>query len=268
MGKATAICPAFQGIDKPIIGMIHLPPLPGSPGYRGRFDQVIDLVRQDAEALTQGGVDGLMLENFGDVPFFAGEVPRHTATHMTTLAQRVRDQTDLPLGINVLRNDGFTALAVAQAVGAQYIRVNVLSGACLTDQGVIQGQAAGLMRYRNEIGAHGVKVLADVRVKHAAPIADRPLEEEVEELVERAGADAVIVSGVGTGKPTDPGLVQQVKQAAGECPVLIGSGATPQTLSELLPCSDGFIVGSYFKRDGKLDAPVDPARVKRFRDAL
>ncbi len=262
------LCPAWENIHKPVIGMIHLPALPGSPGYRGDLASIRAHILADARALCDGGVHGLMLENFGDTPFFADSVPTHTVTHMTSLAQAVRDMTDLPLGINVLRNDGLSALAIALAVSADYIRVNVLSGACLTDQGVITGKAAELMRYRQQIGADHIKVLADVRVKHAAPLAERPIEEEVDELVQRAEADGVIVSGVGTGHPTDPQLVRQVKQSAASTPVFIGSGATPQTLADLLPHADGFIVGSYFKIDGQLDQPIDPKRVETFLNVV
>jgi uncharacterized protein len=263
-----ALCPSWEKIDKPVIGMLHLPPLPGAPKHRREILAIRQAVLEDARALIRGGVHGLMLENFGDTPFFPGRVPTHTVTHMTVLAQAVRHETELPLGINVLRNDGLSALAIAQAVGASYIRVNVLSGACLTDQGVITGNAAELMRYRREIGAQDIKVFADVRVKHAAPLAERPLEDEVDELVQRACADAVIVSGSGTGRPTDPQSVREVKHSTQETPVFIGSGATPQTLSALLPHADGFIVGSYFKRDGLLSEPVDLGRVEAFLEAI
>ena len=262
------LCPAWANVSKPVIGMIHLPALPGAPGYGGDPASIREHVLSDARALRDGGVHGLMLENFGDVPFFADSVPTHTVTQMTALAAAVKAEIDLPLGINVLRNDGMSALAVAHAVGAEYVRVNVLSGACLTDQGVITGKAAELMRYRKQIGAEGVKVLADVRVKHAAPLADRPLNEEVDELVQRAAAEGVIVSGIGTGHPTDPQLVRDVKSFAPDTPVFIGSGATPQTLADLSPHADGFIVGSYFKVDGHLDRPIDPKRVEAFLNAL
>jgi uncharacterized protein len=262
------LCPQWANVASPVIGMLHLPPLPGSPGHRETTGTIIKAVLHDARNLRDGGVHGLMLENFGDAPFFATSVPTHTVTHMTAIAQAVRDEVDLPLGINVLRNDGASALAIAHAVGASYIRVNVLSGACLTDQGVITGNAAELMRYRRQIGADHIKVMADVRVKHAAPLADRPIREEVDELVHRAAADAVIVSGTGTGRPTDPQQARSVRQAACGTPVFIGSGAVPDSLHELAPHAEGFIVGSYFKRDGQLDQPVDHQRVKSFMDAI
>jgi len=257
-----------------VIGMLHAPPLPGSPHYRGDFDAIRDFVLRDVEALVSpsggGGVHGLMIENFGDVPFFRGRVPSEVVSSLTVLAVAVKQTTDLPLGINVLRNDGESALAIAAASDADYIRVNVLSGAVVTDQGVIEGDAANLLRRRKLIGAEHVAILADVRVKHAAPLgADWwPFEEEVEELIHRAGASGVIVSGTGTGKPTPPEDLANVKRIAGDTPVFVGSGATPETAKQLAQHADGLIVGSYFKRDGALANPVDPARVRALMQAL
>lgn len=256
------ICPQWSDISRPVIGMLHLPALPGSPGFEGNLSAIREHVLRDARTLKSGGVHGLMIENFGDAPFFPDAVPTHTLTHMTAMALAVREQVDLPLGINVLRNDAMSALAVAHAVGASYIRVNVLSGACLTDQGVITGKAAEITRYRQQIGATHVKIMADVRVKHAAPLAERPIEQEAEELLQRAGADALIISGDGTGKPTDPQQAREIRQFIADAPIFIGSGVTPETLGPLAEYATGFIVGSYFKPGGDTDLPVDPAGVE------
>src|SRR5206468_10482953 len=165
------------------------------------------------------------IENFGDVPFFPGRVPAGVVAYMTAVAGEVRRAVpDLPLGINVLRNDGLSALAVADAVGASFIRINVLCGARVTDQGVIQGIGHDLLRDRADLRATNVKIFADVDVKHSAPLAERPLVDEVDDTLERGLADALVVSGAGTGKPTDLGKVKAVKAAAGESPVFIGSG--------------------------------------------
>lgn len=263
------ILEAWHGLTHPVIGMVHLPPLPGSPRYAGDLRAVIDAALVDADAWQQAGANGLMMENFGDVPFFKGDVPRETVAAMTAVATEIRKAVPgLPLGINVLRNDGLSAMAVASAVGASYIRVNVLSGAAVTDQGVIEGRAAELMRYRRVLGAEQVKVLADVRVKHAEPLAERPLQDEAEELVRRAGADAVIVSGTGTGKPTDPTHAAEVKRYAGDTPVLIGSGADADSIPKLKPACDGFIIGSAAKPGGRIDQPVDQALVRSIIDSV
>jgi len=253
-----AILEQWQSLTHPVIGMVHLRPLPGSPRFTGRLGAVIDAALADAAAWQKAGANGLMVENFGDVPFFKGDVPRETVAAMTAVACEIRRAVPgLALGINVLRNDGASALAVAAAVGASYVRINVLSGAAVTDQGIIEGRAADIMRYRRALGAEHIKVLADVRVKHAAPLAERPLQDEVEELVHRAGADAVIVSGTGTGKPTDPAHAAEVKRFAGDVPVLIGSGADAKSIPLLKPACSGFIIGSAAKPGGMIDAAVD-----------
>ena len=250
----------WKDVPKPVIGMLHLLPLPGSPRYGGSIEAIRGAMLRDAEALAWGGVHGLMLENFGDVPFFPGRVPVHVVAQMAVLAAEARRRFDLPLGINVLRNDGCAALAVAHAAGAQFIRVNVLCGARVADQGIIQGIAHELLRDRAMLRAD-VKIFADVDVKHSAPLAARPLADEVADTLERGLADALIVSGWGTGRPTDPSHARDVKQAAGDLPVFIGSGVTAETIADYLPHCDGFIIGSAFKRDGRIEEPVDPARV-------
>ena len=240
--------------------MLHLLPLPGSPRYGGNLEAIKTAMLRDAEALASGSVHGLMLENFGDVPFFPRRVPAHVVAHMTALACELRRRFDLPLGINVLRNDGRAALAVAQAAGAQFIRVNVLCGARVADQGILHGIAHDLLRDRAMLRAD-VKIFADVDVKHSAALAQRPLADEVSDTLHRGLADALIVSGWGTGRPTDPSHAREVKQAAGLAPVFIGSGVTAETIEQYLPHCDGFIIGSAFKRDGQVEGPVDRARV-------
>ena len=217
----------------------------------------------DAAALVEGGVDGLMLENFGDTPFYPGRVPPHVVACMTRVGREVRQRFEAPLGVNVLRNDGCGALAVAHAIGAAFIRVNVLCGARVTDQGITQGIAHELLRQRVLLDATNIRILADVNVKHSAPLGPpRPLRQEVTDLVERGGADAVIVSGEGTGEATDLTELARVKEAAGETPVLVGSGVKAETIRELLAQADGAIVGTSLKVDGIATNPVDLARVK------
>ncbi len=253
----------------PVIGMLHLPPLPGAPRFDGDRAGIRERLLADADALASGGVDGLMMENFGDAPFHPGPLPAHVVAEMTALACAVRARSDLPLGINCLRNDALAALAVAHAVGGAFIRVNVLCGARVTDQGIIEGQADRLMRERARLGATAIRVFADVDVKHSAPLGSpRPLGDEVADLVARGGADAVIVSGQGTGQATDPDQLDVVRDAAGDVPVLIGSGVAAATVATWLGRADGVIVGSSLKRDGDPHAAVDPARVRALVERL
>jgi membrane complex biogenesis BtpA family protein len=225
------------------------------------FDEVRRFVLADAAALAEGGVDGLMIENFGDVPFYASRVPPHTVAFLSTLAFELKTSFPLPLGINVLRNDGMAAIAIAAAVKAEFVRVNVYTGARLADQGILQGEANEITRYRRALAAT-VQIWADIAVKHSAPLGDRALEDEVEDTVERGLADALIVSGTSTGKPTALDDVRIVKHHAGSAPVYVGSGADEATLEALLEVADGAIIGTAFKRGGDVSAPVDAARVR------
>jgi membrane complex biogenesis BtpA family protein len=225
-------------------------------------------VLKDAEALASGGVHGLMLENFGDVPFFPESVGPATVSQLTWLAAEVRRQFDLPLGINVLPNDGLAALSIAAAVGGSFIRVNVLAGARLTDQGLVCGNAAEILRLRGQLETESIRILADVAVKHSAPLAPQSLAAEAADLVERSLADGLIVTGTGTGRPAAAADLREVKAAAAGAPVLIGSGVTPETAASWAGIADGLIVGSSLKVDGILNAPVDPARVRKLLRTL
>jgi membrane complex biogenesis BtpA family protein len=243
--------------------MVHVPPLPGSPGNDRDLEAIATWVLRDVQTLVEGGVDGLLLENLGDTPYYPMRVPPHTIAFMTVLARELRQAFPVPLGINVLRNDAFAALAIATAVGAAFIRVNVYTGARLTDQGLVQGEAHELLRYRKLLGS-AAKVFADVAVKHSAALAARGLEEEVEETIQRGRADAIIVSGAATGVPPSATEVRAAKRAAGPTPVFLGSGVSLANVEALFPCADGAIVGTAFKEGGLLSSPVSAPDVRAF----
>jgi hypothetical protein len=243
-----------------LVGMVHLGPLPGAPRYRGDLDAVITAAVADARTLIDAGFDGLMVENFGDAPFFADDAPKETIAAMTRVVGAVT-ALGAPTGVNVLRNDALGALAVAAASGAAFIRVNVLSGVMYTDQGVITGKAAEVARLRAAI-APAVAVFADVFVKHATPPPGLSLEQATADLWERSGADAIVVSGPGTGQAVDRTHVQRVRAAAPQAPLYIGSGADAGSAAELLQVCTGLIVGTAIKVDGITTAPVDPERAR------
>ncbi len=240
----------FARVRKPVIGMVHLAPLPGAPLFAGSLDEVEHRALSDAESLLTGGVHALLIENFGDAPFYPRRVPPWTLTCMTRIALRIRDRFGCALGVNVLRNDALAALAIARAVGAAFIRVNVLCGARVADQGLLISEAHKLMRIRRWLEAADVQVFADVDVKHSTPLGTpQPVEQEVADAAERGRVDALIVSGSGTGRPADVAQLARVKQAAGSVPVLVGSGVTAANLPDLWPHADGFIVGTALKED-------------------
>jgi membrane complex biogenesis BtpA family protein len=260
---------AIFGTDAPIVGMVHLEPLPGAPGYDGGRAAICDRAVADAEALEAGGVDAIMIENFGDAPFYPDDVPKHVVAEMTAAVAAVRRAVDLPLGVNVLRNDADAALSVAAATGASFVRVNVHAGARVTDQGVVQGKAHETLRLHERLDAD-VKILADLDVKHSAPLGAEPAnrDEALADLVERGLADGIIVSGSGTGRPVDvealTGLATRRDELGLDAPIFVGSGATADTVGALLSVADGVVVGTALKADGETTNPVDEAAVRTF----
>ncbi len=250
-------------LERTVIGMVHLPSLPGSPRWNGSMARVVASALADARALIGGGVDALLVENFGDAPFTPGRVEPATVAAMSVVAAEVRRALPgTPLGVNVLKNDARAALAVAAAVGAEFIRVNVHAGAVLADQGIVQSDAYGTLRDRRLLGVD-VAIFADVGGKHAVPLAPVELEQTARDLVHRGLADALVVSGPATGQATPLAEVKRVRSAVPNVPLLIGSGVTAETAAELLSVADGLIVGTSVKRDGDVEQPVDRARVEK-----
>lgn len=225
---------------------------------------------QEAAALASGGVDGIIIENFFDAPFAKNQVDTAAACTLSLVCQHVKSIANLPIGINVLRNDGLTAIAVAVAAGAEFIRVNVYTGAMLTDQGIIEGQAYELMRYKRLLSpAKRVRVFADVMVKHASPMTPfADIRQMTKDTVQRGMADAVIVSGIATGSSPDLSDLEAVREAAPTTPILVGSGTTKENVRSLLAIANGVIVASSLKRQGILENPVDVERVQSLVDAV
>ncbi len=245
---------------KPVFGMVHLRPLPGAPLFGGSLDAVIEAARADVHALAAGGCDGLLFENFGDRPFRKTEVDPETTAAMTRVITEVRAVAPLPFGVNVLRNDPIAALAVAAATGAAFIRVNVHTGAMVTDQGIIEGNAAETLRRRARI-APEVAIFADHQVKHALPLAQVDEVQSARDLRLRGLADAVVISGSETGMAPDFARLARMRQAI-DAPILIGSGLTAENAVTLTD-ADGAIVGTALKRDGRVEAAVDTQRVEQ-----
>lgn len=252
------------GTKKPIIGVIHLLPLPGSARWDGDLEPVILRAEQEAAALSTGGVHGIIIENFFDAPFTKGRVDTATACAMSLIVKQVMKICDLPVGVNMLRNDALTAMAVATTTGARFIRVNVLTGAMVTDQGVIEGQAHELQIYRRQLlSGDSVKVLADVLVKHASPLgSNQDIKLLAKDTVFRGLADGLIVSGQATGAAPDLDDFRKVKEVLPDVPLFAGSGCTRENVSDIMSVADGVIVASTLKRQEILENPVDVERVR------
>ncbi len=256
-------------VDKPVIGMVHLWPMPGAPGYTGYgLDAIIEHALADARALADGGCDGLIVENMWDIPFRAGsDLPPESVASHAVAARAVREAVDLPLGINVVHNGGLALLAVALAAGADFMRVCMFTGAGVWDTGKFdEGSAVELMRRRKDLHAEHIKIFADVDKKHSVRFPGIDLATHIE-WTRFFGADALIVSGRMTGDAPSLDKVREAKRLAGDRPVLLGSGTDERNVAAFLSVADGAIVGSSVKVDGEIANPVDAARVRRFVEA-
>lgn len=253
----------------PLIGMVHLSALPGAPEYGGDRNEIRTRALADARELTDGGLDGVLVENFGDAPFYPDDVPKAVVAEMTAVARELALATDAPLGVNVLRNDAEAALSVAAAAGGSFVRVNVHTGAQVTDQGLLEGRGHETLRLRDRLDAD-VAIFADIDVKHATSVGAREMGAVTAETIDRGLADGVVVSGPATGEPADDEELLAVLDARDEAtrdvPVFVGSGVTPANASELLDLADGAIVGTALKHDGVTTNRVDPDRVRRLVD--
>lgn len=262
--RGDALSAIFGHADRVLIGMVHLLPLPGSPDYDGNgVGPIMARALADGDAYASAGFDGLIVENHGDIPFQKPDrIGPETAAHMAVIADRVREASRLPIGINVLANAALHALAIASAAQASFVRVNQWANAYVANEGIIEGAAAEALRYRSALRAEAIRVFADAHVKHGAHaiVQDRPLAELVRD-VEFFSADAVIATGQRTGHAADIDYIREIGQATG-LPLLVGSGVTPETVASVLTVANGVIVGSAIKHEGVWWNPVDQRTAK------
>jgi hypothetical protein len=256
------------GTPHPLVGMVHLLPLPGSPRFAGSLERVYDRAVKDARALKAGGADGAVIENYGDLPFLAGSVDPACTAAMSVALRACVDATGLPTGVNVLRNDARAALGVALAGGGRFVRVNVHTGAMVTDQGILEGRAGETMRERARLGAGGIAVFADVLVKHASPVGERSPRQEARDAVDRGLADALLVTGPATGVHPDYRELAAVRDEMERTPILVASGIAPRDMPLVAALADGVLAGTSLESRGRTGNAVDPARVRAMASAL
>lgn len=268
-GRLDCIDRVFGRASGVVIGVVHCPAFPGAPRYAGMSgDAIYALALDDAIAYARGGVDGLIIENHGDIPFSKpDDIGHETSAFMAVTADRIRRETGLPTGINVLANAAVPALAIAAASGAAFVRVNQWANAYVANEGIIEGAAAAALRYRARLRAEGIHVFADAHVKHGAHaiVADRALEELVRDVA-FFDADAIIATGQRTGDAASTDYLRQIR-AATDLPLLVGSGCTKGNVAEILSIVDAVIVASSLKVGGVWWNPVDETKVREFMQA-
>ena len=257
-------------VKKPIMGVIHLQPLPGAPRYSGQsLKGVFNAAVADARTLSEGGVDGIILENASDMPFARPEdIGPETVAALTAACLAVRAAVSNPIGITCVANGVIPALAIAKAVGAGWVRANQWVNAYVANEGILNGPAPQAMRYRSHIRATEVAIFADVHVKFGAHAitADRSIAEQATDA-EWFDADVLIASGTRTGSPTEPREVDDVRSGT-NLPVIVGSGLSAEQVPALFASADGAIVGQWLKTDGRWWNPVDPRRVEQLMTAV
>jgi len=257
------------GVEKPVIGMIHLLPLPGAPLYEGGgLEPIIERAIKDAKALEEGGVNGIQIENFGD-RLFKKKVGPETIAFVTEIVHRIKEEVNLPHGLCILMS-GKASMAIAKATQGKWIRCPYYMEVYASYVGLMEGEAASLLRFRKIIDAEEVKIFADVHIKHAYPLVQRAIEISAMDTVKMGLADAVIVTGKATGLPIDINDLKAVKEklSGTDVPVIAGSGINLDNVEKYWPYLDGMIVGTGLKVDGITTNPVDVNRVKKFMSKI
>ena len=247
--------------------MIHVGALPGTPANRCSVSELEAHAVAECRIYRDGGVHAIGIENMHDVPYLRGSVGPEITAAMTIIARAVKEESGLPCGVQILAGANHEAIAVAHAASLDFVRVEGFAFAHVADEGIIESSAASLLRYRRAIGAERVQVWADVKKKHSSHAITADVDiGETAAAVEFMRADAVIVSGVATGQePSDADITAVTRRC--RLPVYLGSGMTADNLPGYYDLASGFIVGTYFKKDGRWAEPVDPQRVERFMNA-
>lgn len=254
--------------QKPVIGMIHVGALPGTPANNRSVSEVMEHALSEAKVYRAGGVDGVMIENMHDVPYLRGRAGPEIVAAMAVIARAVKDDCGMPVGIQILAGANMEAMAVAHAARLDFIRAEGYAFAHIADEGWIESSAAELLRYRKQIGADRVQVWADVKKKHSSHAVTTDISQgATAEAVEFMRGDAVVVTGNATGDPPRVADVLEVKAHTG-LPVILGSGVDATNVSDFYEAADGFIIGSYFKREGRWANSVDMMRVERLMEVM
>lgn len=261
----------FQNIfkdKKAIIGMIHLPALPGTPDGKVRtFKELSSYALSELDRLQAGGVNAAIVENFWDIPYLPNKVPAITVATMAAIAGQVKARASIPIGINILYNDFRNELAVARAIDAAFIRAEVFVDTAFCETGIIEPSSSYLIRERSSIYADEVAIFADIHGKNTSPMWQRPLTDAAIDAQDRGKADAIIITGAGTGKSASITDIKNVREQI-KIPILVGSGVNPKTVKDLFDFCDGAIIGSCFKEGGSINGKTDVERVKELISAL
>ena len=251
------------GVKVPVIGVIHLMPLPGAPLYNGASTKEISQKAvKDSKIMEDNGIDGLIIENFGD-KMFQKTVGPETVAAMTYIAKDIRNELKIPIGICALQSDALASLAIAKSVQGAFVRVPYYTETSVVDAGTMESIAANALRYRRFLDCD-IKIFADIHIKHSYPIMQRPIEYAAEDSYYRGLADAIIITGRKTGGDTNPEDIRRVRTALPELPLVVGSGVNEENVDNYISMVDAIIIATGLNIGGKVEAEPDPSRINSF----
>ena len=255
-------------IYKPIFGMIHLEALPGTPDYSGDVKSIISKAKKEAEIYKESGIDAVIIENMHDVPYLKRKVGPEIISLMSIIGYEIKNSFSFPCGIQILAGANEAAISAAHSAGLDFIRAEGFVYAHVADEGIMESDAGELLRYRKIIGAENVLIFTDIKKKHSSHSITSDVDiVETAHTAEFFKSDGVVITGISTGEETDADDVKKVKDKV-NIPVLIGSGLTVKNIENYFSFADGFIVGSYFKKDGYWKDEIDMKRVQKFMNKV
>lgn len=255
------------GVKVPVIGVIHLKPLPGAPLYEGAsVEEISEKAVSDAKVMADNGIDGLIIENFGD-KMFQKTVGPETVAAMTYISRDIKNEVNIPIGICALQSDAISSIAIAKAVQGAFVRVPYYTETSVVDTGTMESIAAAALRYRKFINAD-VRIFADVHIKHSYPLMQRPIEYAAEDSYHRGLADAIIITGRKTGGDTNPDDVRRVREALPELPLVVGSGVNEENVEKYISMVDSIIIATGLNYGGEVEAGPDPSRIRSFMNKI
>jgi hypothetical protein len=257
----------FDSINKPVIGVIHLLPLPGTPLFSGNLEEIYQRAQEEVSRFKSGGVDGIIIENFHDNPFSNHDISKVQLAIMASVITNARKEIDIPIGVNVHFNDWEAEIALAYACKAQFVRIEAFVDTVMTPSGIVEACCAEVTRFRKLIQTENtISIWADIHPKYSTLLINNSIEESGI-MAQNALADAIIITGETTGIETPIDDLQRVKSAV-KVPILAGSGTTIENVTKVLSVADGVIVGSTFKSEGNINNLVSVERVGNFMEVV
>ncbi len=255
-------------VAKPVVGMIHIGALPGTPQYAGSVNRIIDTAVKEAALYIRAGIDALAIENMHDVPYLKKEVGHEVSSLMGVIGYEIKKLNKVPCGIQILSSANKAALAVAKSAGLDFIRAEGFVFGHVADEGYVDACAGDLLRYRKNMDADHIAIFTDIKKKHSSHAITADVDiVETAKAAEFFLSDGLVVTGSATGVVAD---LEEIKAIKNKCkiPVLVGSGITFENIEKYIPVCDAMIVGSYFKKGGYWANELEYERIVVFMEKV